>query len=174
MGIDVYIVNHKSKSLFGMGKCVEFCREGLPEWKTDPLILLERLCRTWAFNKEFSAGYVLLVRDRIWRFIQGAAPDEIEVIADTDERFFDLNYKYASDRYSDEKQTQEYCSQITSEAFPVAKEVSRVVEALDKIHHLVYAHDSEGHQACQMCKVLRITSPLLGYECSPERPEVAG
>jgi len=110
MGIDVFIVNHKNKTLFDMGKCVEFLHDGLPEWKTDPCVLLERLARSYVYNDNFSVASIMRMRDKIWSFIQGATPEQIDVMAD--EFAYELNYKETDARYCKEEDVKKYAEDI--------------------------------------------------------------
>lgn len=96
MGIDYYVVNHRDKTMFSLGKAYNF--ESLHEdygdyWKVDKDFLTELMKEAWAeWADGVPAGYPQYFLDRLWRFMDGVPPKEITVVNDAGDEYFELRY----------------------------------------------------------------------------------
>ncbi len=95
MGIYYYIVNHKNKTFFEMGKAYTFTAfvdDYGDYWKIDKEFLRAAIKDYYEPEDERDEKYVQYLSLRIWRFLDGAESNQISIVHDAGDEYYDLRY----------------------------------------------------------------------------------
>lgn len=67
--MDYYLINRRLKTKFDLGRH-KFKLLETKKWLYDKSLLLEAIVQGYALQEQFSAGYCLYLRDKIWEWVQ--------------------------------------------------------------------------------------------------------